>query len=452
LLYFAAFASMAVQIEGLIGVDGILPLEAKLAAVEQAVPDRKYWLFPTLFWFDASDGALVAACYAGMLAASLVVLNFLTGIALSASFILYLSVVNAGQIFTAFQWDLLLLEAGFLALLLIRGSTIVIFLYRWLIARFMFMSGVVKIASGDPAWADLTALNYHYLTQPLPAPPAFYAYRLPEWFHQVCVGGVLIIELVVPFFCFLTRPFRLFAAWSFIALQAGIILTGNFAFFNLLTIALCLFLFEDRDLRRIFPQNLIRSVTEKAARPGRGATILAGAWAMLVLTICAAQLLIYHAGTKAAEPVMTLVRLTSRFALVNNYGPFAVMTRTRPEIIVQGSEDGKNWLEYGFKYKPDGYKSGLSRNIPHQPRLDWQMWFQALGSPFEDPWFLRFLGKLQQGSPEVLGLLALNPFPENPPAHVRALLYRYTYSTPEQYRNTGQIWRRKFLGVYWQRS
>jgi lipase maturation factor 1 len=226
LIYLAAFASMATQIDGLIGTNGILPLQEQLVRIAQDLPQEKYWQFPTLFWFDASDAALKDVCYAGIVAACLVTLNIFTRAALIACFALYLSIATAGQDFTAFQWDVFLLESGFLAIFLTGNSRIIVFLYRLLIARFMFMSGVVKIASGDPTWANLTALNYHYLTQPLPSPIGYYAYFLPEWWHKLYVSGVLFIELLVPFFVFMPRPLRLFAAWSFILLQVSIILAA----------------------------------------------------------------------------------------------------------------------------------------------------------------------------------------------------------------------------------
>ena len=245
---------MATQIEGLIGANGILPLQEQLAHIAQALPQEKYGYFPTLFWFDASNMALKGVCFAGIAAACLVTFNIFTRAALIACFVGYLSITTAGQDFTSFQWDIFLLESGFLAILLTWNSPVILFLYRLLIARFMFMGGVVKIASGDPTWANLTALNYHYLTQPLPSPLGYYAYFLPEWWQKLCVSGVLFIELLVPFFVFMPRPFRLFAGWSFILLQTSIILTGNYTFFNLLALLLCLFLFDDRDIARITPE------------------------------------------------------------------------------------------------------------------------------------------------------------------------------------------------------
>lgn len=449
LVYFAAFASMSGQIEGLIGENGILPIKSKLTEIAQLFPAGKYIEYPTLFWLDASDQALMAVCVAGMAASVLLLANAFARMALLLCYLLYLSISVAGQDFTAFQWDVFLLEAGFLGIFLTWGSGLIVFLYRWLIARFMFMGGVVKLADGDPAWSNLTALNYHYLTQPLPSPLAYYAYYLPHWFNAFCVAAVLAIELIVPFFVFLPRRFRLFAAWSFIVLQGSIILTGSYNFFNVLTILLCLFLFDDEDVEKRLPTRIIFAIRQKQCDPGPIANAAAKCWLGLVLLVCATQIWMYHAKRTPVAPLNYLLQVTTAFSLVNNYGPFAVMTTERPEIIVEGSNDGESWQAYHFKYKPVDLDQPLKWNIPHQPRLDWQMWFAAMEKPAADSWFATFMGKLQQGSPQVLSLLAANPFPEKPPVYLRALLYRYSYSSKEQRAATGQIWRREYLRVYW---
>ncbi|MGR8999639.1 MAG: lipase maturation factor family protein [Gammaproteobacteria bacterium] len=449
IIYFSAFASMALQIQGLIGENGILPIQLKLTEIEQIFPGRKFTVFPTVFWLDASDQALMIVCFTGMAAAVVLLLGVFDRIALILCYCLYLSITVAGQDFSAFQWDIFLLEAGFLAIFLTWGSEIIVFLYRFLIARFMFMGGVVKLASGDPSWSNLTALSYHYQTEPLPSPVAYYAYYLPQWFNELCVAGVFIIEIIVPFFVFLPRRFRLFAAWSFIILQSSIILTGNYNFFNLLTILICLFLFDDKDFEKRLPAKLISAIRQKRPKPGFIANAAAALWMCLIFLTCATHIWIYHTKQKPVAPLNSLVQITSAFSLINNYGPFSIMTTQRPEIIVQGSVDGRNWQTYQFKYKPVNLDQKLSWNIPHQPRLDWQMWFAALETPTRDSWFARFMLKLQEGSPQVLSLLAYNPFPEKPPSFVRALLYRYFYTTPEQRAATGQIWQREYLGVYW---
>jgi len=448
LIYYAAFASLAVQIQGLIGTDGILPITTKLQHLQQFSGTGKYWFYPTLFWLDASDSTLDLVCYAGMAAAVLLVLNIFTRTALISCFLLYLSLATAGQDFTAFQWDVFLPEAGFLAIFLTWGSGIIIFLYRWLIARFMFMGGVVKVASGDPSWANLTALDYHYLTQPLPAPLAYYAYYLPDWFNRLCVAGVFFIELLVPFFVFFPRRWRLFAAWSFILLQCSIIATGNYGFFNLLTILICLFLFEDRDMEKILPRKLSERIACQQPVAGKTANALAGCWAFLVFFIAATHFWMAQTHRPPSAPVYTLLKTVAAFSVINNYGPFAIMTTTRPEIIIEGSSDGRHWQEYGFKYKPDRLDKPLRHNIPHQPRLDWQLWFAALAAPEKPVWLLHFLDKLRQGSPSVLALLAHNPFPGKPPRYVRLRLYQYNYTTLEKRAASGQVWRRRLLYSY----
>jgi hypothetical protein len=449
LIYLAAFASMSVQVEGLIGNQGILPIQAKLGEIAQFYGIDKYWLFPTLFWFGSSDLTLKLVCYAGMISAILLLLNRLLRPALILCYLLYLSVTVAGQDFLSFQWDVFLLETGFIGIFLSWGSKINVFLYRWLIARFMFMGGLVKLASGDPAWANLTALDYHYLTQPLPTPLAYYAYFLPQWFNKFCVAGVFLIELIVPFFVFLPRRFRLFAAWSFIVLQSAIILTGNYNFFNLLTILLCLWLFDDRDFYGRMPSRLVSSIQKNQPQPDAAAHIFAGAWTAIVLIVCAITAWMHNFPGRTPQPLRSMVVITSSFSMINQYGPFGVMTTERREIIIEGSNDGKTWQAYEFNYKPGDLYRGLRWNIPHQPRLDWQLWFAALEKPRPDSWFAAFMTRLQEGSPPLLNLLRLNPFPDHPPLFIRAMLYRYDYIRPEIRAETGQTWRREPIGQYW---
>lgn len=449
LIFFFAFASMAVQIKGLIGADGILPLVNRLALIDQFYSDQKFSSMPTVFWFNASDFSLELVCYLGMGAASLLLLNLLTQTSLVVCYVLYLSIVEAGQEFTHFQWDVLLLEVGFLAIFLSWGSGIIILLFRWLLARFMFIGGVVKIASGDPSWANLTALNFHYETQPIPTPAAYYFHHLPAWVNKIGVGSVFFIELVLPFFIFMPRRFRLFSCYAFIFLQSTIILTGNYTFFNLLTILLCLFLLEDKDLAKLLPNSLTSSLQQKTKKPGHIATIAAGLWASIVMIICGSQIWLYYVNMPTYNGIKYLHRTTSSYSLVNNYGPFAVMTTTRNEIIIQGSNDNQHWFDYEFKYKPGDQKGKLSWIIPHQPRLDWQMWFAALSVAKKDSWFDRFLIKLLEGSPNVLSLLAKNPFPNHPPLYVRAISYKYRFSSLQQRELQGIIWQRSNGRIYW---
>lgn len=448
LIYLAAFWSMATQIEGLVGSHGILPLQEQLDRISYWYEGLKYWHFPTVFWLNASNTALKAVCLAGIAAALLVIANLLIVPALIACYLLYLSIVTAGQDFTGFQWDVFLVESGFLAIFLASNSKIIYFLYRFLIARFMFMGGVVKIASGDPAWADLTALSYHYWTQPLPTSLGYYAYFLPGWWHQFCTAVVLFIELIVPFGVFMARPFRLFAAWSFILLQTSIMLTGNYNFFNLLALLLCLFLFDDRDLAKLTPKKILNSLQQNNRPPSQLAAYCAGIWAGFVALVLGTHIWLAQTHRQPLKPLELLLQTASNFAIVNNYGPFAVMTTERNEIIIEGSQDGVTWLEYRFNYKPDALDKPLTWNIPHQPRLDWQLWFAALSPPQSGGWFDNFMRRLLQGSPDVTDLMAKNPFRDSPPKFLRAFFYRYNFVPLVERAATGEIWKREKLGVY----
>jgi len=448
LIYFAAFSSLAGQIIGLVGADGILPLREYLDLAQQTLGPEAYWRIPTLFWLNASDLALSLACLAGLLASTLVLIGIWTRAGLFLCYGLYLSLTYAGQSFMSFQWDMLLMECGFLAILLPGNSLMVPWLYRFLLFRFMLMGGVVKLASGDPSWQNLTALFYHFETQPLPSPLAWYAHQLPDGILLAATAAVFFIELAVPFFVFLSRPFKLFAAASFVVLQSIILLTGNYNFFNLLVIALCLFLLEDRDVKAIFSTKAQADILAKYQAPSHEALAAAAMMAFFVLSVCGGLLWMTTLHRPAPQPIYAFVQFASTLGLVNGYGPFAVMTTERQEIIVEGSDDGENWLAYEFKYKPGDIAKPLSWNIPHQPRLDWQMWFAALGEVYQYPWFLRFMHKLQQGSAPVLALLEKNPFPKHPPRFIRTSLYHYQFTTREARKQTGQIWKRAYIGDY----
>ncbi len=446
LVYIAAFASMYVQIRGLVGAEGILPLVEKLAYIREAVGSAGIWKFPSLFWMNASDTLLTGSCLLGVFAATLILFDRFTRTNLVICFVSYLSIVNAGQDFMTFQWDMLLLEVGFLAIFLTGGSFIVVFLYRWLLFRFMLLSGVVKLASGDENWWNLTALRYHYETQPLPTPLAWYAHQFPLWVQQLSAAGVFFIELIVPFLVFLPRRSRVFAACCFIVLQSGIMLTGNYNFFNLLVLSLCLFLLDDKDVIRIINPRLSEYILRRSPSAGRIATAVSGGLATVIFISCAAIFWSMEVGKPLAQPFSSLRRVSSALGIVNAYGPFPIMTTQRDEIVIEGSHGGDVWLAYEFKYKPGDLDKPLSWNMPHQPRLDWQMWFAALRIPSMPFWLDRLLYKLQQGVPDVTELFENNPFSDQPPRYIRMSFYRYRYTAPSVRASTGQVWTREYLG------
>ncbi|MFI4922922.1 MAG: lipase maturation factor family protein [Burkholderiales bacterium] len=450
LIYLAAFVSFGVQALGLVGSHGILPLPEFIDSIKRYFSWERYWLFPMVFWMSSADSAIQVTCWAGAVLSLLLVFNILPRLSLLLLYVLYLSLFYAGQDFMTFQWDLLLLEAGFLALLLSITPTIGIWLLRWLLFRFMFLSGAVKLLSGDPTWVNLSALSFHFQTQPLPTPLAWYAHHLPQSALLAATAVTFVIELVLPFFIFLPRRLRFIAAYGFLVLQVSICVTGNYNFFNLLTMALCLVLFDDAALHKIFPQRLTRLLQQRTQDVGQKkiASFVAGSLALLIVSVSAVQL--YSAFSGRAPALAKWIDYgIAPLRIVNSYGVFAVMTTERPEIIIEGSDDGIHWKEYPFKYKPGEVERRPPWNIPHQPRLDWQMWFAALGTQDQHPWFSRLLQRLLENSPEVIALLGANPFPDKPPHYVRALLYDYRYASSEQKESKGVWWERRLVGLYY---
>ena len=449
-----AFLSLRVQVDGLIGRRGIVPAADLLAAAHAEVGARAYGLLPSIFWLGAGNGALHAACAAGAVLSILLAADLLPAVCAAGCWVLYLSLAAVGNEFLSFQWDALLIETLFLAVFLVdprrlRGaskgaappSPAVLFLFRVLLFRLMFSSGVVKLTSGDRTWRDLTALRFHYGTQPLPTWIGWWAHQLPASAQTISALLLFAIELVAPFFFFAPRRLRNGALLATAILQVLIALTGNYAFFNVLTLALCLLLVDDRTLGR---------AAGKPEGPRRGwpRPVLA-AVATLVLFLGAvhlAEILLPRA--KVTAVLASAVSPAEPFRTVNGYGLFAVMTTTRPEIVVDGSEDGEHWRSYPFRWKPGdvGRRPGFVE--PHQPRLDWQMWFAALSDVGRNPWFVSFAHRLLEGDPDVIRLLAADPFGGRRPRWVRAELWDYRFTDVATRRRTGAWWSRTPIGEY----
>lgn len=459
LVYLAAFGSLVGQIPGLFGSRGILPASEFLSSAASALGDRRYELLPTLAWLRPGDPPLQAICLAGVALAVLLILDVLPALTLLLLWICYLSLVNVGQDFLSFQWDALLLEVGFLAIFLaplrvlprLGGtppSRAIIWLFRLLLFRLMFFSGVVKLQSHDPTWRDLTAMAYHYQTQPLPTPLAWYMHQLPLQFQRASTAFVFITELVAPLFIWAPRRARFAGGALLAALQILIMATGNFAFFNLLSLALCVLLLDDPALRRVLPRRLrLRLPAGGAANPPppERAWLLAPVVALVLLLNAIAFADLSPAGARVPGLARSVAGRVDPLHLVNSYGLFAVMTTERPEVVVEGSDDGTTWRAYEFRYKPGDPGRAPPVVAPFHPRLDWQMWFAALGTASDAPWFGNFMQRLLQGSPEVLTLLRSNPFPQAPPRYVRALLYDYRYTHTL---GDGAWWQREPRGIY----
>ena len=448
LTYLIAFLSFGVQAAGLIGSRGISPVPDFLEAARQYFGTARFWNVPTLLWFQSSDAVIRMVWIAGAVFSGLMVVGANFRWVRVAVFVLYLSLVVAGQEFMGYQWDALLLESGFLAMFL-GSSTLIVKLFRWLLFRLMFLSGSVKLLSRDQAWRGFTALPVHYETQPLPTPVAWYFYQLPGWFQRFSVGLVFFVELLVPFLILAPRRLRIFAARMIVLLQILIALTGNYAFFNLLSAALCLFLLDDSFIGRLLPGAITRRLSQ--AMPESSARSWVRRFCVVVyafvLFVSGFEMVGMFSGVHWG-PADKLIAAIGPFEMVNTYGLFAVMTTTRPEISIEGSDDGEAWLPYEFKYKPGALDRRPPWVAPHQPRLDWQMWFAALGDYRSNPWIVRFMGRVLEGSPEVLGLLQSNPFPKSPPRYLRAMLYQYRFTDRDDRRKTGNWWRREAIGEY----
>jgi Lipase maturation factor len=417
-IYFGAFVSFGVQAAGLIGSEGITPFVSFLRAVRESAGGSGWLDAPTVLWVAPVDAALHACWIAGAICSLAVLWGRWRRAFLIACFVLWVSICTVGQEFLGFQWDALLAETGFLAIFA-DASVIRVWLFRWLAFRLMFFSGVVKLLSHDPVWRDLTAMSYHYWTQPLPTPAAWYAAQLPLAVQKATTAMVFVTELLIPVLFFAPRRIRYVAACATVALQAGIFVTGNYTFFNVLTAALTMWLF-------IEPEPQPEPQPEPA---GRNRSHVAVTIALLAVVGGGSVLMsLQQLGIPLPPGGPTLLHSVMRFQIVNPYGLFATMTTERPEIIVEGSNDGVEWRAYEFRYKAGDLHRPPPIVAPHQPRLDWQMWFAALGSYQENRWFVNFIARLLEGRPQVLGLLAYNPFPNAPPRYIRARLYSYHFT------------------------
>uniref|UniRef100_A0A8C5DUB9 Lipase maturation factor n=1 Tax=Gouania willdenowi TaxID=441366 RepID=A0A8C5DUB9_GOUWI len=429
---------------------------------------------------------------------------------------------QVGQVFLYFQWDSLLLETGFLTVLvapltLVRGSrgirehdSMTFWLVRWLLFRLMFASGAVKLMSRCPTWWGLTALTYHYETQCIPTPLAWFAHQLPVWWHKLSVVATFVIEIAAPFLFFSPlRRLRLGAFYLQVLLQTLIILSGNYNFFNLLTLTLCLSLLDNQHVNFWLPGSserwswicyllelmvwsliifgtivffdlqfdphkngvssrtaftfdqfnqflkaitipciwmgvlsltweMITSIFRCACVSGfltrfwgmfQWSVFAAAAASMFTISLVPLSHMEYDSHVHLWPVVRQAYDLVDRLQLVNSYGFFGWVTGVggRPEVVLEGSYDGVTWTEIEFMYKPGNVSAPPAVVTPHQPRLDWQMWFAALGA--SAPWFTSLVYRLLQGKPDVIELIQTDvsqyPFHQQPPTYVRAHRYRY---------------------------
>jgi predicted DCC family thiol-disulfide oxidoreductase YuxK len=454
-IYLIAFTSLGRQVLGLFGSKGINPFQERVASEQlRKLGRERFLLMPSVFWRGASDAALVRGCRAGQLLSLALMFNVAPKFSATTLWGLYLSYVSMSRDFLSFQWDALLLEMGLLGAWTapwgVRPgpgregpSAMEVLLFRALVFRLYLGSGLSKLQSGDRTWRELTALHHYYETAPLPTRCGWYAHHLPPGVQKCSTAATLALESVVPFLAFAPRRPRQLAFALFCGLQAAIITTGNYGFFNVQSLVLGLWLLDDEALSRVLPL----APKEPARLRPLWRSLLSNGAALPLLVLGARELLARFGLPRQVPPALERLEGWARpLRAVNPYGLFSVMTVQRPEISIEGSDDGEHWREYPFRYKVSRLDGAPRQVAPHQPRLDWQMWFAALGSP--PRWFLSLLVRLLEGSPEVLKLLAANPFPERPPRYVRAVLHEYRMTDLATRRSTGQWWTRETLGLY----
>jgi hypothetical protein len=444
LAYLIAFAVAANQFVPLLGERGLLPV----SRFTQFVPFRSspslFFLAPTDLVFRVAAGSGIALAVLALSAWPQQRGTLVSAVVWVALWFLYLSFVNVGQIFYGFGWETLLLEAGFLAIFLGGASTApslwIVWMYRWLIFRLMFGAGLIKLR-GDPCWRDLTCLNYYFETQPIPNPLSWYFHWLPEGVHKAGVIINHVVELVVPFGFFAPQPVAGIAALITIGFQATLIVSGNLSWLNWLTLFLCIPSLDDRFLRWL-PVSM--PALHEPDLIHRGA-IYAVAVVIGILSIAPARNMLSSAQVMntSFEPLH----------LVNTYGAFGTITRSRYEIVIEGTDDATitdrtAWREYEFKGKPGDPRRRPPQIAPYHLRLDWLMWFEAFSPTPQDEWFIALLRQLLRGDPATLSLLASNPFPTHPPRYLRARYYRYRFTTAAERRESGLWWNRQIAGEY----
>jgi hypothetical protein len=488
LIYFSAFYSLIFQIKGLIGPDGILPAGEYLQAVGRYFLGGagRFWYTPTLLWLRSGDRALELLCWAGIAGSILLVLNIWPRISLLICFVAFLSFVAAAQDFSGYQSDGMLLEAGFISLFFAppglrpglgrayAPSRASLFLLRWEWFRIYFESGVAKMISGDLSWRNFRAMDDYYQNGPLPTWIGWYVAQWPRWFHSSTVFLTLAVELVLVWMLFLPRRFRIICFFIVTPFEIGIILTANYTFLNYLVLLLGVLLLDDKFLEFALPERFRKWIENRDTAPASDSADVAPAapsrtappsWADNIRRNVGAVhkalasgflIWIFYATTAIligmVAPSIPLpekpITLLDPFRIANRYGLFAVMTHERYEIEFQGTRDGKTWITYPFRYKPQMVPNPPGIYAPYQPRFEWNLWFASLGPWRQYSWVVLTEQRILKGNPDVLGLFASDPFAGAAPEEVRAVVWQYWFTDSKTRRATGAWWRRELRGIY----
>jgi hypothetical protein len=457
LVYLMAFLSVVNDGRALIGGRGLLPVGDYLERIADRAGGRwaGFLELPSIFWIGHGDGALLAAGLLGLALSAVVLAGYANALMLLVLWALQLSVANVGQTFYAFGWEMQLAETGFLCAFLCplldgrpfprrAPPLIVVWLLRWLIARIMLGAGLIKLR-GDPCWTDLTCLDYHFETQPVPGPLTPLYHALPRWAHKLGVLFNHLCELVAPVFAFGPRRARHVAGALFLALQLVLISSGNLSFLNWLTIVPVLACFDDGLLGRLLPALLVARAqrARAAAAPSRPQRVAVAALAVVVALFSVEPVLNLFSGHQLMNASF------DRLNLVNTYGAFGSVGRERLELIFEGTRDevltaDTRWEPYEWKCKPGDPDRRPCLMSPYHYRLDWLIWFAAMGDPGEYPWAVHLVARLLEGDRATLDLLARDPFAGAPPRHLRVELYRYRLAPLR----AAPTWQRTRLGEW----
>ncbi|MEE2657617.1 MAG: lipase maturation factor family protein [Candidatus Latescibacterota bacterium] len=441
LIYSCAFYVLLFQLEPLIGRNGLLPVRLYLDRF--GASGGGFFELPSLMWLHSGDGFMLALATFGLGLSLLLLVGYATGAHLLALWFLYTSFVNVGQLFYGYGWEILLLETGFLAVFLcpfvgdgwrhrsLAPERTVLWLLRWLLFRVMFGAGLIKIR-GDACWTDLTCLLYHYESQPIPNPISPLLHHMPAWFHAAGVLFNHLVELVAPFLLFATPRVRWVGAGLIAVFQMILIVSGNLAFLNHLTIAVCVAGFDDRLWVQVLPARFVSWVRTPNASVGPPVPKAPRRWAAAVLLLVVAYLSI-NPVTNLLSSRQAMNTSFDRLHLVNTYGAFGSVGKVRNEVILLGTTDPKpgphsEWKEYEFNCKPGDPTRRPCWMSPYHYRVDWQIWFAAMTDYRTQPWIVHFAYKLLVADPGALGLLARDPFNGERPTALRADLYRYRFA------------------------
>ncbi len=452
-VYLVAFGSLAVQVRGLIGSDGLLPVRDFLAT-HQGDGVTRLWQLPTLFWLWDGDTAVSLGALLGLGLAIGLILGLRSRLCLVALWLLFLSYVTVGRDFFWFQWDSLLLETSALALLLpvrpeVAPHPWVLFLFRWLVFRLLFESGLAKVQQGAQSWAPLMAMAWYYETAPLPSLGGWLAHQLPLWAHRAASALTLLGELLGPLLVWARRRAARRAAFALVvAFQIGIAATANYGYFNLLSAVVALFLLDARDLRWL-PGWLVERPAGPPSPAGRRPFVGACAAAILALTIVELLVLIAGPGVAASPALMSLRAATQPFRAANKYHLFAHIDPRRIEPEIEWTVDGQEWRALDLHYKPGPLERRPPIVAPHQPRLDFQLWFFTLGRDGgSHAYFNALVSHLCARPDAVRGWFTADSFPPQAPQAVRIAFYRYRMTDLETRWREGRYWSREALGYH----